>query len=257
MEYVIIVLTSFFISAFTLFSGFGLGIMLMPVLAIFFSVEIAIALTAIVHFLNNLFKLVLLGKYANKKVVLRFGIPAIVAAILGSQLLVQLSELPVLYNYHLFVENFQITLIKLIVGALLIIFATMEAIPKLKNLSFDKKYLSIGGILSGFFGGLVGHQGALRSAFLIRAGLKKESFIATGVVISCLVDVFRLLVYSTHFSSTNIQRNWELLTTATLSAFSGAFLANLLVKKVTFKSIRIFVSVMLLLIAIAMITGII
>ena len=257
MEYVVIVFAAFFISAFTLFSGFGLGIMLMPVLAIFFSVEIAITLTAIVHFLSNLFKLILLGKYANIKVVLKFGIPAFVAAILGSLLLVQLSELPVLYNYHLFAANFQITLIKLIIGMLLIIFAAMEAIPKLKNLSFDKKYLSIGGVLSGFFGGLVGHQGAFRSAFLIRAGLNTESFIATGVVIACLVDVFRLLVYSTHISSATIQHNWGLLLAATLSAFSGAFLANLFIKKVTFKSIRIFVSVMLLLIAIAMITGII
>jgi acyl-CoA reductase-like NAD-dependent aldehyde dehydrogenase len=42
-------------------------------------------------------------------------------------------------------------------------------------------YLPVGGLLSGFFGGLSGHQGALRSVFLLRAGLTKESFIATGV----------------------------------------------------------------------------
>ena len=33
---------------------------------------------------------------------------------------------------------------------------------------------------SGFFGGLSGMQGALRSAFLARAGLSKEAFVASG-----------------------------------------------------------------------------
>jgi hypothetical protein len=37
--------------------------------------------------------------------------------------------------------------------------------------------------LSGFFGGLSGHQGAFRRAFLIKP-LTKKSFLATKVVIS-------------------------------------------------------------------------
>jgi hypothetical protein len=47
----------------------------------------------------------------------------------------------------------------------------------------------VGGILSGFFGGLSGIQGAIRSAFLVKSGLKKEAYIATGVVIACFVDI--------------------------------------------------------------------
>ena len=41
----------------TLFSGFGLGTLLLPALLLFFPPEMAVALTAIVHFLNNIFKL--------------------------------------------------------------------------------------------------------------------------------------------------------------------------------------------------------
>ena len=84
MDYIIICLAALIGSALTLFSGFGLGTILVPVFAIFFPIEIAIALTAIVHFLNNLFKLALLGKKANKNVVLRFGVPSIVAAFAGA-----------------------------------------------------------------------------------------------------------------------------------------------------------------------------
>ena len=61
---------------------------------------------------------------------------------------------------------------------------------------FGKDKLPLGGILSGFFGGLSGHQGALRSAFLIKAGLSKESFIVTGIVVSMFIDFTRLSVYA-------------------------------------------------------------
>jgi uncharacterized protein len=77
MEYVIVCIVAFLASAMTLYSGFGLGAVLLPAFAIFFPLPIAIALTAIVHFLNNLFKLSLLFKHANKGVVLRFGLVAV------------------------------------------------------------------------------------------------------------------------------------------------------------------------------------
>jgi hypothetical protein len=60
MEYPNICLAALISSGLSLFSGFGLGTLLMFVFAVFFPVEIAIALTAIVHYLNNLFKLPLL-----------------------------------------------------------------------------------------------------------------------------------------------------------------------------------------------------
>ena len=78
----------------------------MLVFALFFPVEIAITLTAIVHFLNNIFKLVLLGKHANKKVVLAFGIPAILFAFLGAYTLKHLTGLAPLYEYTLYNKQF-------------------------------------------------------------------------------------------------------------------------------------------------------
>jgi len=41
---------------------------LMPVFTVFFPIDIAIALTGIVHFSNNLFKITLVGKNADKVV---------------------------------------------------------------------------------------------------------------------------------------------------------------------------------------------
>ncbi|MBU2446689.1 MAG: sulfite exporter TauE/SafE family protein [Bacteroidetes bacterium] len=257
MEYIIICLAALLTSGLTLFSGFGLGTLLMPVFAIFFPIDIAVAMTAIVHFLNNLFKLYLLGKHANKSVVLRFGLPAIITALVGAQILVWLSGIDPLFQYEFLGKLLVVTPVKFIIAVLMIVFALFEIVPALEKFSVEKKYLPLGGLLSGFFGGLSGHQGALRSAFLVRCGLTKESFIATGVVIACLVDVSRLSIYASHFSSEGLSSNLNLLIAATLSAFLGAFIGNKLVKKVTMKAIQIIVSIMLSAIAVGLGSGMI
>ncbi|MCC6138429.1 MAG: sulfite exporter TauE/SafE family protein, partial [Bdellovibrionaceae bacterium] len=196
MDFVVIPIVAFAASLLTFFSGFGLGTILLPVFAIWFPIDISVALTAVVHFLNNIFKLMLVGKHANKSVVLQFGIPAFLSAFVGAAILVSVSDLRPLLKYELFNTPLEVTPVKLTIAILMIAFTLFEVIPKLKNLQVDPKYLSAGGILSGFFGGLSGHQGALRSAFLVRVGLTKESFIATGTVIACLIDFARVGVYS-------------------------------------------------------------
>ena len=163
--------------------------------ALFFPIEHAVALTAVVHFLNSLFKTALAGRHADRGVVLRFGLPAIAAAVFGAWVLVRLSGIPPVFTYHAFGRDLDVTAVKLIVGVVLMLFAMIEVVPALRDRSFSTKYMPLGGVLSGFFGGLSGMQGALRSAFLARAGLSKEAFIGTGVVIACLIDFSRLGVY--------------------------------------------------------------
>src|SRR5690606_33015551 len=119
LEYLIICLFALLASGLTFFSGFGLGTILLPVFALFFPVDISVALVAIVHFLNNLFKLGLIGRKADKKVILKFGIPAIIAAFAGAYLLTLLSETEALLSYSLAGNTFYITPLKLIIALLL------------------------------------------------------------------------------------------------------------------------------------------
>lgn len=255
MEILVIGIASLLVSLLTFFTGFGLGTLLMPVFAIFFPVEMAIALTGVVHLLNNIFKLFLTVKNADRGVVLRFGLPAIVAAFLGAWLLLRISGLEPLYTYKLGNRSFEITAVKLTIGLLLAFFALMESLPRLKKVQFAQNKMIIGGALSGFFGGLSGHQGALRSAFLVRAGLSKESFIATGVIIACMIDLARLTVYFNRYISTGISENMTLLVVATLAAFAGAFTGTLLLKKITFSFMQKIVTVMLILLSVALALG--
>lgn len=256
-EIIILCVAALVTSLLTFFTGFGLGTILMPVFAIFFPVDLAIALTGVVHFLNNIFKLSLVGLKADKKVVIRFGIPAFVAALAGAYLLLQISDLQPIYSYTLFNKEYSITPVKLIIAVLLIFFALTEVIPYFKNLQFGKDNLILGGLLSGFFGGLSGNQGALRSAFLLKSNLSKEAFIATGIVIACIVDFSRLGVYMTRFSKSGLNNNLTLVIAATLSAFIGAYFGNRLLKKVTLNTIQTIVTMMLIVLSIALGLGIV
>ncbi len=257
MEYFFIPLTALLASGLTLFSGFGLGTILMPVFAVFFPVEVAVALTAIVHFLNNLFKLWLVGRQAKRIIIIQFGLPAMVAAILGAMALHRLEGLSDWGRYHLGSREFHMTPIKVIMAVLIMAFVVLELSSRWRKLAFDRRHLLWGGLLSGFFGGLSGHQGALRSAFLIKWGLTKEEFISTGVVIACLVDVARMFVYAHNFPSIEWKLQTPLLSLSVLAAFLGAWIGNQLVKKVTLRWIHILVSFLLSVIALGLGFGLI
>jgi len=146
----------------------------MPVFAIFFPVELAVALTAVVHLANNLFKLFLVGRKADKTVLLRFGLPAVLAAVAGARSLLWFSHLQPVVHYQIFGQERLVMPVKLVVAALMIFCAFLELGPAFEKISFDKKYLPVGGALSGFFGGLSGHQGAFRSdPFCISWGISR------------------------------------------------------------------------------------
>jgi len=168
----------------------------------------------------------LVGHNADKEVLLRFGVPAVIAAIIGSWILVNITDLQPLFAYDAFGRHIEVYPVKFIVSVLLIIFASIDLIPYFNTLQFGKDKLPIGGALSGFFGGLSGNQGALRSAFLIKAGLSKEAFIGTAVVVSTFVDFTRLSIYSTRFAKSGLTDNLTLVICATLAAIAGAYLGN-------------------------------
>ena len=257
MDILIISLVTFFTAILTFFSGFGLGTILTPVMILYFPVELAISFTGIVHFLNNIFKIFLIGKHVNKEVLVRFGLPAILSALIGSHILFQLDNNIILYSYKLFGDIMEVQLLKFVISILLLIFALIDLIPFFKKLKFEKKSLPLGGFLSGFFGGLTGNQGALRSAFLIKSGLNKKEFIGTTVLISLFVDISRISVYSSNLIEYNISNYYLLGFFAISAAISGSIIGNILLKKITLKLIQIIVAILIMLIGLGLLIGII
>ena len=262
MSYSFIAIAALLASTLTMFSGFGLGTLLMPVFVLFFPIEIAIAATAIVHALNNVFKVALLGKLADFKIVFRFGTPAILAAFFGARLLNGLSHLPTFFESSIFGIKIQMTPINFLLGVLILGFAILELMPRFQKLSFDQKYLSLGGALSGFFGGLSGHQGALRSAFLSKTKITTQAFVGTNAVIGILVDTTRLFVYSTLILNSKIL-SWplalegQLVFTGVIAAFIGVLLGKKTLPKITMQSIQHLTGALLFLIGILLVFGMI
>jgi hypothetical protein len=199
----------------------------------------------------------LVGKHADWGVVLRFGIPAIFFAILGAWLLIQFASDNEWITYSIGSKSFTITPVGVVIAALMIAFAIFEAIPFFKRLEFDRNKLPIGGMMSGFFGGLSGHQGALRSAFLIKCGLTKEAFIATGVMIASVIDISRISVYFTRFSDIGMEENLGLLLVAVIAAFAGAILGKKLLTKITIELVHNVVIVMIIVLGVLIGLGII
>lgn len=258
MTFALIGLVAFLASALTLYSGFGLGTILLPAFSIFFPVPVAVGATAIVHLSTNLFKGALLGRLADWRVVARFGLPAIPAAIAGAWLLAYLGTTPRLYAWEAYGNFYGPTAAAVTVGALMILFAALELLPWFQRLAAPPRLMPLGGLLTGFFGGLTGQQGAFRSMFLLKSGLEPSRFIATGVLIAVLVDMSRVPTYAATIGKSRLEgADWRLIAFAALCAFAGAFIGGRYVEKVTIGIVRMTVAGLMFIIGGALLAGLI
>jgi uncharacterized membrane protein YfcA len=241
MDIFILIAVSFGASWLTFFCGFGLGTMLTPVFyMLFMDLELAIAATTVVHFLNNVFKFLLMKKSVNWNIAIRFGLAAIPAAFIGAFLLTHFDDFTI-STIHPFGKSLEIKAMNLIFGVVLSVFALIELIPSW-SIAFSKQKLWIGGAISGFFGGLSGHQGALRTAFLVKYKLEKNVFIATGIVVALTIDIVRSSVYFSDLSKvSNI--NWTFVLISLTAALLGAISGRYFLQKIKLDTLNSIVSI--------------
>ncbi len=259
MDYALIAITAFLASGLTLFSGFGLGTVLLPVFALFLPVPAAIAATAVVHLLNNVFKGGLVGRKADWATVVRFGLPAVPAAVIGAGLLVRLEASSRLFEWTLGHRTFGPTAAGLTVGALLSALAVLELQPWFQRLAAPAHLQPLGGALTGVIGGLTGQQGVFRTIFLLKSGLEPARLIATGVILAIVIDLSRLPAYALAFagSLSTEGREWRLIAVGVIAAFAGAALGARHLEKVTVAFVRAIVATLMLVIGAALITGLV
>lgn len=257
MEIILLGMLAFGASVLTFYSGFGLGTILTPVFILFFPAEIAVTLTAIIHFINNIGKLSLTWKDIDRQIVVQFGIIAVLFAYVGAWCLNFLTHDHMLFSYHFGSKVMQVTSLNAMLGLLILVFTLIEWLPVSGKLQFSSKWLWLGGALSGFFGGFAGFQGALRSMFLIKLGLSKRTFIASGIAIACLIDVSRLSVYYGFFKAGLPDNSLPFLAVGSIAALAGAVIGNRLLAKMTLGRVQSIVSVSLIIFAICLLTGLI
>lgn len=246
----------------TLFAGFGFGTLMLPVFALFFPIEVAVAATAVVHLARQVMKIGLIGRWADARVVLRFAPPAALGALAGAWLLHRAAALEPLVSYGLAGRVREVTPVKAAMAVLILVAAAFEIVPRLERMSAGRRWLPVGGALSGFFGGLSGHQGALRMAFLRRWDLSKEALLGTSAVCALVVDVSRLAVYGVAAAGSHGGRalggglGW-LVVAACVAAFAGSYAGARMVKRTSMGAIRAAMTVMLVVTALLLGAGLI
>jgi hypothetical protein len=160
-------------------SGFGIGSLVTPLLALKIGTSIAVAGVSIAHFLGTALRFWIWKQYVNKRVLLSFGITSAIGGLIGA----------------LFHNIFQNVILTIIFGCLLA-FAGISGLTGIsEKLRFNGPVAWIAGALSGVFGGLVGNQGGIRSAAMIGFDLKGKEFVATATGIALAVDCARMPVY--------------------------------------------------------------
>jgi len=125
----------------------------------------------------------------------------------------------------------------------------------LRSMTFPPRYLMLGGVLSGFFGGLSGLQGALRSAFLVRAGLEPRAYVATGSAIGVLIDLSRLPVYASALVQVRDQIDWSVVQVAVVCACVGALFGQKWIGSMTMAGVQRLVAALLLVMGTALMVG--
>lgn len=237
-------------SALSLVSGFGLGTLLLPAFALFFPVPLAVAATAVVHAAHNLFKLGLLVREARGRILLVFGLPAALAAFPGAVLLTRLARAEPLATWRAAGLEGEVTPVALVTGLLILAFGLVEGTGRVARFAPGRRWLPLGGALSGFLGGLSGHQGALRAAFLQPLGLPPAAWAGTQAALAVLVDAARLLVYGTAFLAGPLGalaggEERRLVGVAVACAFLGALAGRRLLPKITLEGVRRLTSALL------------
>lgn len=225
MDFFLISAVSFAAAALALLSGFGLGTILTPAFAFFYDVKTAVFLVAVVHLLNNLLKLGLFWKSVDWNILKRFGVLAVIGAFVGAFGQVYLQS----------------EWLRWFLGFVLIMLGIKEWVPERYQFKFPKAIDPIGGFFSGLLGGLVGNQGAIRSAFLLSYKISKETFIATGVVLACLIDLTRIPVYWASYAQV-FSGAWKNILFLIGITFAGTFFGKTMLKHVSLEHFRKFVA---------------
>jgi uncharacterized membrane protein YfcA len=212
---------TFFAAALTVPAGFGLATMITPIVFLWLEPHEAVAVVGIVHGSHNAWKLKVLRSSVDYSAVRRYGWAMVVGALIGAALNTAVEADPLL----------------LIVGVALVVLPLLSISERWTNVRLPDAEDRIGGFGSGFFGGLTGHQGALRAMFLQKRLPNKTEYAATAAVLALVVDVTRVPVYVALEGWQILDAGWLILGLV-LAAILGVHLGKRWLKKWKSDTIR-------------------
>jgi uncharacterized protein len=219
-------------------TGFGVGSLLTPVLALETGIKVAVAAIAIPHFVGTAQRFWMLRRYVDRRIVAGFGVASALGGLSGALLGARFSS----------------SGLAVVFGMLLLLAGITELTGWMERVRWGRRAAWIAGGISGVLGGLVGNQGGIRTAAMLGFDVPKESFVATATAIGLFVDVARMPVYlATQWRE--IFAIWPLVTLATGGVVIGTAFGTRILRWVPRWIFRRIIAVLLLLLGVYMIAA--
>jgi uncharacterized membrane protein YfcA len=218
-------------------SGFGIGSILTPLLAAWIGTKLAVAVVSIPHFIGTALRFVVIRHHVDRRVLLTFGATSAAGGLVGALL-------------HIWMRS---AVLGYVLGVLLVFAGFMGITGLAARMNFGKRAAWFAGALSGIFGGLVGNQGGIRSAALLRFNLRRDAFVATATAIALLVDIFRMPVYA-FVQFHQIASQWQIAAFAAVGVVIGTISGKWMLQRIPENVFRMMVSGIILVLGIWMLT---
>jgi uncharacterized membrane protein YfcA len=185
-------------------SGFGIGSLLTPVLAVRVGTKLAVAAVSVPHLAATALRLWLMRKQVDRRLLLSFGVMSAAGGLTGA----------LLHNYA------DSPALSAVFGGLLVFTGLMGLTGLSDRLRFHGWVAWAAGAVSGLLGGLVGNQGGIRSAAMLGFDVPRHAFVATGTAVGVIVDFAQMPVYLAT-QGAEVAGLWPFLLTATAGTLLG------------------------------------
>ena len=231
MDILYIALLTILASGVGTLTGFGTSTIMVPVLLFFLPLPQTLLLVGIIHWFGDIWKIALFKKGFSWKLILTFGIAGIATTYVGANMVFEVSE----------------QILSQILGGFLIAYVIFLFLkPKFKIAKNNIIAIS-GGALSGFFAGIFGVGGAIRSVFLTAFDLPKSVYIATAGAIALVIDTTRISTYLINGVNLNQHLLFGFLFFIPASFF-GAKMAKKIINRIPQQKFRMMIAIFLFLI---------
>jgi uncharacterized membrane protein YfcA len=210
-------------------AGFGIGSLLTPLLALDVGTKTAVAAVSIPHLIGTSIRFWRLRKHVDRKVLWRFGLTSAAGGLTGALL-------------HAWASS---RALAMVFGGLLVFAGGSQISGYAQRWRFHGSVAWIAGAASGFFGGLVGNQGGIRSAAMLGFDLRKDQFVATATAIALMVDAARMPVYMVA-ERHQVAAIWPVVLAATVGVAAGTVGGARLLTRIPERRFRQIVGVILL-----------
>jgi uncharacterized membrane protein YfcA len=234
----IIFLAGVFGGAIAAVAGFGIGSLLTPALATATGAKLAVAAVSIPHLVGTAIRFWRFRREVDWRTVRSFGLTSAAGGLMGALINTWATG----------------RALELVFGSLLVLAGASQVTGFAKRWQLRGGLAWLGGALSGFFGGLVGNQGGIRTAAMIGFDVNKRQFVATTTAVALLIDLARVPVYLT-IEASDLASLWPVITIAAAGVVAGTLWGERLLSRVPETRFRMVVGSLLLMLGASFLLG--